>query len=87
MVVPVCLNEDTTGSAMIDSGASTQFIDIDFVVKTNQPPTLKPKPETLIVIDGRETKSQLTNACTFYPTVDQYLETLTSKLPNVYAGI
>ena len=41
MIVPVRLNNNTTGSAMIDSGASTQFIDQDFVVKNNLPLTLK----------------------------------------------
>ena len=34
MIVPVRLNRDTTGSAMIDSGASTQFIDLDFPTRT-----------------------------------------------------
>ena len=51
MIVPARLNKDTTGSAIIDSGASTQFIDLDFAVKNNLPLTLKPKPETLIVVD------------------------------------
>ena len=54
MIVPVCLNKDTSGSATIDSGASTQFIDLDFAVKNNMPRSLKPTPETLIVVDERE---------------------------------
>ena len=61
---------------MIDSGASTQFIDLDFAVKNNLPLNLKPKPETLIVVDGREAESQLTHTCTLDLTVDQHLETL-----------
>ena len=64
MIVPVRLNKNTTGSAMIDSGASTQFIDLDFAVKNNLPLTLKTKPETLIVVDGREGENQLTHTCT-----------------------
>ena len=54
MIVPVRLNNNTAGSAMIDSGASTQFIDLDFAVKNNLPLTLKPKPETLIVVHQQQ---------------------------------
>ena len=77
IIVLVRLNKNTTGSAMIDSGASTQFIDLDFAVKNNLQLTLKPKPETFIVVDGREAESQLTHTCTLDLTVDQHLETLT----------
>ena len=57
MIVSARLNKDTTGSAMIDSGVSTQFIDLDFAVKNNLPLPLKPKPETLIIVDGREAEN------------------------------
>ena len=75
MIVPARLNNNTAGSAMIDRGASTQFIDLDFAVKNNLPLTLKPKPETLIVVDGREAENQLTHTCTLDLTIDQHLET------------
>ena len=83
MIVPVRLNKDTTGSAMIDSGASTLFIDIDFAVKYNLPLTLKRKPETLIVVDGREAENQLTHTCTLDLTVDQHLEILTFQVTKL----
>ena len=83
MIVPVRLNKDTTGSAMIDSGASTQFIDLDFAVKNNLPLTLKATPETLIVVDGRQAESQLTHACTLALTVIQHLETLTFQVTKI----
>ena len=83
MIVPVRLNNNTMGSAMIDSGASTQFIDLDFVVKNNRPSTLKTKPETLIVVDGRETEKQLTHTCTLELTVDQHLKTLTFQVTKL----
>ena len=83
MIVPVRLNKDTTGSAMIDNGASTQFIDLDFAVKHNLPLTLKPKPETLIIVDGREAKNQLIHTCTLDLTIDQDLETLTFKVTKL----
>ena len=83
MIVPVRLNKNTTGLAMIDSGASTQFIDLDFTVKNNLPLTLKPKPETLIVVDGREAESELTHTCTLDLTVNQHLETLTFQVTKL----
>ena len=64
IIVPVRLNKDTSGSAMIYSGSLTQFIVLDFAVKNNLPLTLKPMPETLIVVDGSETENQLTHTCT-----------------------
>ena len=83
MIVPARLNKDTTGSAMIDSGASTQFIDLDFAVKNNLPLTFKPKPETLIVVDGRQAENQLTHTCTLDLTIDQHLEILTFQVTKL----
>ena len=83
MIVPVHLNKDTTGSAMIDSGASTHFIDLDFAVKNNLPLTLKPTPETLIIIVGREAENQLTHTCTFEFTVGRHLDTLTFQVTKL----
>ena len=81
MVIPVTLQHTTNtsvpGSAIIDSLASTQFLDLDFTVKYNLPLYLKPKPKTLIVVDGREATNQLINTCTMTLTIDQHLETLT----------
>ena len=76
MVVPVRLNKDTTSSAMMDSRASTQFIDLDFAVKNNLPLTLQPTPGTLIVVDGREAEKQITHTCTLNLTVHQHPGTL-----------
>ena len=60
-----------------------QFIDLDFANKSNLPLTLKPKPETLSVVDGREAESQFTNTCTLNLTVDQHLETLTFQVTKL----
>lgn len=89
MVVPVQLNQGTpansgtSGLAMIDSGASTQFIDIDFAAKHNLQLTLKPRPETLIVVDGREANNRLTHTCTLNLTIDQHIETLTFQVTKL----
>lgn len=83
MIVAIRLKKDTTGSARIDSGASTQFIAIDLAVKNNLPLKLKPKPETPIVVDGKEAENQLTDICTFRLTVHQDLETLTFQVTKL----
>ena len=83
MVIPVTLQHTGTpvpSSAMINSRVSTQFLDLDFAVKNNLPLDLKPKPETLIVVDGREATSQLTHTCTMNLTIDQHRETLTFQV-------
>ena len=75
MIVPVRHNKDTTGPAIIGSGASTQFINLHFVLINNLPLTLKPKPEMLIVIDRREGDNQPPHICTLDLTIDQHQET------------
>lgn len=85
MIVPVCLNKNTTGSAMIASGASKMFIDLNFVVKNNLPFTLKLKPETLIVVDRREAHNQLTCTSTLAFTDDQNLEPSTFQVIKLAA--
>ena len=82
MVIPVSIG-DITGSAMIDSGASTQFLDLDFAVKYKLPLDLKTNPDTLIVVDGREAETQLTHTCTLNLTIDQHLETLTFQVTKL----
>lgn len=83
MIVPVRHNKDTTGPAIIGSGASTQFINLHFVLINNLPLTLKPKPETLIVVDRKEAENQLTHTYTLSLTVDQHLETLTFQVTKL----
>ena len=82
-IVPARVNKSTIGSAMIDSGASTKFIDLDFAVKNNLSLTLKPKPETHIVVHGREAENQLTHTCTLDLTIDQHQETLTFQVTKL----
>ena len=81
-IMPVRLNKDTS-STMVNRGASTQFIDLDFAVKNDLPLTLKPTPETLIIVDRREAKNQLTHMCTIELTFDQHLETLTFQVTKL----
>ena len=78
-------NKDTTGSAIIDRGTSTEFIELDFAIKNTLHLTLKLKPEALIAANKREAENRLTHTCTVNLTVDQHLETLTFQVTNLPA--
>jgi len=63
---------------MIDSGASSQFIDLDFTLSLNLPLDLKRKPEDLVLADGVHSKvGQITHTCSLRLTIDQHVEDLT----------
>ena len=84
IVIPVVIGDPgISGSAIINSGASTQFLDFDFAVKNNLSLDLKPNPDTLIVVDGREADAPLTHTCTLNLTIDQHLETLTFQVTKL----
>ena len=54
LVLPVLVNHCIPASAMVDSGATSLFIDINFLSKNNLKPQIKRHPEILKVVDGRE---------------------------------
>ena len=74
-----CLvNENLPSTCMIDSGASSQFIDHDFTLNMNLKLNLKEKPEDLVLADRVRFKvGQITHMCTLRATIDQHLEDLT----------
>ena len=81
MVIPIKIGTSTTTTtsnttAMIDFGASTQFIDSELERKLGLPLKETPYPEHLIVVDGRETEVPLTHTCTLRLRIDQHLETI-----------
>ena len=69
-------------SAMIDSGASTQFIDPDFARQLGIPLKQNTVPEALIVVDGRKV-APLTHTYTLDLMIDQHLETLTFQVTKL----
>ena len=88
MVIPIKIETSTTTTtfnttAMIDCGASTQFIDSKLVRKLGLPLKEKPYPERLIVVDGRETEVPLTLACTLRLLIDQHLETIVLQVTKL----
>jgi hypothetical protein len=47
----------TSGSIMVDSGATSCFIDFDFALSQNFPLRKKTHPEALLVVDGRKSSA------------------------------
>ena len=78
ITLPCLVNENLPATCMIDSGASSQFIDRDFALNMNLKLDLKEKPEDLVLADGVRSKvRQITHTCTLRVTIDQHLEDLT----------
>ena len=87
MVIPVAIRKGNQEpwkptSAMIDSGASTQFIDSDFARQLGLLLKQKTVPEALIVVDGRKA-APLTHTCTLDLMIVQHLETLTFQVTKL----
>jgi len=78
LILPRLINENHSASCMIDSGASSQFIDLDFTLNLNLPLDLKKQPEDLVLANGVQYKvGQITHTCALRFTIDQYIEDLT----------
>ena len=72
------INEDILATCMIDSGASSQFLDLDFAINMNLPLVPKGKPEDLVLADGaRSIIEQITHTCNLKLAIDQHVEELT----------
>lgn len=54
LVLSVLINNSLSSYAMVDSGATSLFIDFDFLSKNHLEPQKKKRPEILKVVDGRE---------------------------------
>ena len=85
MVIPVAIKNKKTlkpALAMIDSGASTQFIDPEFAQGLRLQLDPKSVPESSIVVDGRRA-APLTHTCTLDLLIDQHLETVTFQVTKL----
>jgi hypothetical protein len=72
---------------MIDNGATSQFIDYDFVNKHNLPTRRKAVPETLQVFDGTHARTGLlTHECEIELVLDQHVEKLTLMVTKLGAS-
>jgi len=69
---------------MVDSGASSQFIDLDFALNLNFPLVPKEKPEDLVLADGAQSiAGQITHTCTLKLAIDQHMEELTFQVTKL----
>ena len=86
ITLPCFVNNTHQATCMVDSGASSQFIDLDFTLNLNLKLDLKPKPEDLVLADGLRSKvGQITHTCTLKLMIDQHLKDLrfhVTKLAN-----
>ena len=67
---------------MIDSGASTELINLEFAERLSLRLDLKLVPESLIVVDGRKV-APLTLTCTLDLLMDEHLESLTFQVTKL----
>ena len=78
------VNEDIPATFMIDSGASSQFINLDFALNMNLLLVPKGKPEDLVLADGaRSIIGQITYTYNLKLAIDQYIEELTSRVTKL----
>ena len=54
LTIGALVNSEFPAHCMVDSGATSLFVDHSFLSKHNLVPTLKSSPESLFVVDGRE---------------------------------
>ena len=78
ITLPYTVNENHHTTYMIDSGASSQFINLDFALGLNLAFDKKNTPEDLVLANGVCSKvGQITHTCTLKLMIDQHLKTLT----------
>ena len=78
ITLPYLVNNTHQSTCMVDSGASSQFIDLDFALNLNLKLDLKPELEDLVLADGLRSKvGQITHTCTLKLMIDLHLEDVT----------
>jgi len=78
------MNKDFPATCMVDSGASSQFIDLDFALNLNLPLAPKEKTEDLVLADGAHSiVGQIIHTCTLKLAIDQHMEELTFQVTKL----
>src|SRR5258705_293864 len=84
LTLPVTVNNSLSASLLMDSGASSQFIDVDYAERMNLEMTLKPESQDLILADGKPFPiGKITHSCTLKLTIDQHEEDLTFQVTKL----
>ena len=78
LILPVVVNDSLSASLLIDSSASSQFINIQYAEHINLKMILKPKVQYLILADRKPSPiGKITHTCTLKLTIDQHENNLT----------
>ena len=78
------INETYPATCMIDSGASSQFINHDFAMKLNLKLDRKKKPKALVLANGVHSKvGQIMHTCTLKLMINQHLENFTFHITKL----
>ena len=84
LTLPVIVNDSLPASLLMHSGASSQFIDVDYVGCMNLKMTLKPESQDLILADMKPPPiGKITHTCTLKLTIDQHEENLTFQVTKL----
>ena len=84
LTLPVVVNDSHSASLLMDSSASSQFIDVDYTGHMNLKMTLKPESQDLILADGKPSLiGKITYTCTLKLTIDQHEENLTFQVTKL----
>ena len=75
LVLPVLVNQYIHSTAMVDSGATSLFVDLDFLRQNNLNPRPKVFAETLKLVDGRDsTGGAITHEIELSILIDNHFE-------------
>ena len=84
LTLPVIVNNSLFDSLLIDSGAGSQFIDVDYMRCMNLESTLKLESQDLILGDGKPSPiAKITHTYTLKLTIDQHEENLTFQVTKL----
>ena len=84
LTLPVIVNDSLSPSLLIDSGARSQFIDVDYAGHMNLEMTPKPESQDLILADRKLSPiGKITYTCTLKLTIDQHEENLTFQVTKL----
>ena len=80
----VIVNDSLSTSLLINSGTSSQFIDVDYAGCMNLEMTLKLESQDLILADGKPSPNgKITHTCTLKLTIDQHEENQTFQVTKL----
>ena len=81
LTLPSTVDHQFPASLLIDSGASSQFVDIDFWERHGIALKPKPSPESLILTNGEASPvGKITHTCSLYLRTDLHHELLTFQV-------